>query len=54
MDVHIRPDDGGVFSLLAATPNNMFWCMDNAGMDDYFGTPPVCKIARSALYTGIV
>jgi hypothetical protein len=41
LDVHIRPDDGGGFNLLAATPNNIFWRMDNAGVDDYFGTPPL-------------
>jgi hypothetical protein len=41
IDVHIRLDDGRVFSLLVATPNNIFWCMDNLGMDYYFGTPPL-------------
>ena len=39
--MHIRLDDGRVFSLLVATPNNIFWCMDRAGVDYDFGTPPL-------------
>jgi hypothetical protein len=23
------------------TPNNVFWCMENEGVDYYFGTPTV-------------
>jgi hypothetical protein len=41
IDVHIRLDDGRAFSLLVATPNNIFWRMDNAGIDDYLGAPPL-------------
>jgi hypothetical protein len=31
IDVHVRLDDGRVFSLVVATPNNIFWCMANEG-----------------------
>jgi uncharacterized membrane protein YpjA len=41
IDVHLVLDDGRVFSLLLATPNNIFWCMANEGVDYYFGTPPL-------------
>jgi uncharacterized membrane protein YpjA len=41
LDVHVHLDDGRVFSLLVATPNNIFWCMANEGVDYYFGTPPL-------------
>jgi hypothetical protein len=41
IDVHVELDDGRTFSLLVATPNNIFWCMSNEGVDHYFGTPPV-------------
>jgi uncharacterized membrane protein YpjA len=37
----VRLDDGRVFSFLIATPNNIFWCMANEGIDYYFGTPPL-------------
>ena len=41
IDVHVRLDDGRVYSFLIATPNNIFWCMANEGIDYYFGTPPL-------------
>ncbi len=41
IDVHVRLDDGRLFSFLVATPNNIFWCMANEGIDYYFGTPPL-------------
>src|SRR5690242_11563684 len=41
IDVHVELSDGRVFSILVATPNNMYWCMDNEGIDYYFGTPAV-------------
>ncbi len=41
VDVHVRLDDGRVFSFVFATPNNIFWCMANEGIDYYFGTPPI-------------
>jgi hypothetical protein len=37
--VHIELEDGRLFSILVATPNNIFWYMDNEGVDYYFGTP---------------
>lgn len=41
IDVHVRLDDGRLFSFVVATPNNIFWCMANEGIDYYFGTPPL-------------
>jgi hypothetical protein len=41
IDVHVELDDGRVLSLLVMTPNNVFWCMENEGVDHYFGTPAV-------------
>jgi uncharacterized membrane protein YpjA len=41
VDVHIYLDDGSVYSLLVATPKNIYWCMENEGIDYFFGTPPV-------------
>ena len=28
IDIHLRMDDGRVYSLLVATPNNIYTCMD--------------------------
>jgi hypothetical protein len=39
IDVHVHLDDGRVYSFVVATPNNIFWCMANEGVDYYFGTP---------------
>jgi hypothetical protein len=41
VDVQLRLDDGRVYGLLVATPNNLYWCMDNEGVDYYFGSPPL-------------
>ena len=41
VDVHVHLDDGRVYSFVVATPNNIFWCMANEGIDYYFGTPPL-------------
>jgi hypothetical protein len=41
VDVIVRLDDGRIYSLLVATPNNIYWCMDNEENDYYFGEPPV-------------
>ncbi len=41
VDVHLRLDNGRVYSFLFATPNNIYWCMQNEGIDYFFGTPPV-------------
>jgi len=41
IDVLVHLDDGRVYSFLVATPNNIFWCMENEELDYYFGVPPV-------------
>ena len=33
IDVHVRLDDGRVYSFLIATPNNIYTCMSNDGND---------------------
>jgi len=39
VDVIVVLDDGRQFTFVVATPNNLFWCMDNEGIDYYFGAP---------------
>jgi hypothetical protein len=41
LDVHVVLDDGREFTLTVATPNNIFWCMENEGTDYFFGEPIV-------------
>jgi hypothetical protein len=41
IDVLIHLVDGRVYSCVVATPNNIFWCMENEKLDYYFGVPPV-------------
>ncbi|HXR32568.1 MAG TPA: hypothetical protein VN830_02585 [Verrucomicrobiae bacterium] len=41
LDVHILLDDGREFTFTVATPNNIFWCMENEGTDYFFGEPVV-------------
>lgn len=41
IDVHLRLPDGRLFSFLVMTPSNISRCMDNEGLDYYFGTPPL-------------
>lgn len=41
VDVHLRLDDGRVFSFVVATPKNIYWCMQNEGREYFFGVPPV-------------
>jgi hypothetical protein len=41
IDVHLYMDDGSIYSLVVATPNNIYWCMENAGESYFFGVPPV-------------
>lgn len=41
MDVFLRLDDGRVYGSVVATPNNIYRCMHNAGLDYFFGVPPV-------------
>jgi hypothetical protein len=39
IDVHVVLEDGREFTFVVATPNNLFWCMGNAGVDYFFGEP---------------
>jgi hypothetical protein len=41
VDVHVRLDDGRLFSFVVATPNNIFFSMATEGIDYYFGVPPL-------------
>jgi hypothetical protein len=41
VDVLVHLDDGRAYSFVVATPNNIFWCMENEGTDYFFGIPPV-------------
>ena len=41
IDVHVTLDDGQDFAVVVATPNNLFWCMDNEGVDYFIGQPMV-------------
>jgi hypothetical protein len=41
IDMHVHLEGGRIYSLLIATPNNIYWCMKNDGVDYFFGTPPV-------------
>ena len=41
IDVLVHLMDGRVYGLVVATPNNIFWCMENEKIDYYFGVPPV-------------
>ena len=39
LDVHVTLEDGREFTFVVATPNNVFWCMENEGLDYFFGEP---------------
>jgi len=39
IDVHVALEDGREFTLVIATPNNVFRSMDNEGKDYFFGEP---------------
>lgn len=41
IDVQIALDDGREFTFTLATPNNIYWCMENEGIDYFFGEPIV-------------
>src|SRR5580704_11141725 len=41
VDVFLHLDDGRTFAFLVATPNNIYWCMENESVDYFFGEPPV-------------
>lgn len=38
-DIHVTLEDGRDFTFVVATPNNVFWCMENEGIDYFFGQP---------------
>ncbi len=41
IDVHVILDDDREFTFVFATPNNIFWCMENEEIDYFFGEPIV-------------
>lgn len=41
VDVHVVLEGGREHTFLVATPNNIFWCMENENVDYYFGDPVV-------------
>jgi len=41
LDVHLQLDDGREYTFTVATPNNIFRCMENEGIDYFFGSPIV-------------
>jgi hypothetical protein len=49
VDVFLHLDDGRTYSFVVATPNNIYWCMDNESVNYFFGVPPlfVRKLTRS-------
>jgi hypothetical protein len=40
-DVFLHLDDGRIYNFFVATPNNIYSCMENEGLDYFFGVPPV-------------
>jgi hypothetical protein len=40
-DVALHLDDGRTYTFVVATPNNIYWCMDNEDVDYFFGEPPL-------------
>ena len=55
VDIRLRLEDGRVYGLLVATPNNIYWCMDNESQDHYFGVPPVFvrRLTRSNVESAV-
>jgi hypothetical protein len=39
VDVHVQLSDGRCYGFVVATPNNIFQCMANEGVDYFFGVP---------------
>lgn len=39
LDVQVVLEDGREFTFVVATPNNVFWCMENERIDYFFGEP---------------
>ena len=46
IDVHVYLDDGRVYSLLVATPRNIYRCMEREGIDYFVATPPPIFVSR--------
>ena len=48
VDVLLRLDDGRAYIFVVATPTNIYWCMQNEGLDFFAGEPPlfVRKLTR--------
>lgn len=41
VDIHVVLSDGRGFTVVVATPNNLYKCMDNEGADYFFSLPMV-------------
>jgi hypothetical protein len=41
IDVNVVLTDGREFTFTIATPNNIFWCMDNENVNYFFGSPMI-------------
>jgi hypothetical protein len=41
IDVFVTLDDGRKYSFVFSTPANLYWCMDNEGIDYSFGFPKI-------------
>jgi hypothetical protein len=39
IEMSVGLEDGGKHALLVATPNNVFWCMENEGLDFFHSYP---------------
>jgi hypothetical protein len=53
VDVLLHLDDGRTFLFVAFTPNNIYSCMENEGIDYFLGAQPlfVRKLTRDNLET---
>jgi hypothetical protein len=41
IDIFVTLDDGRKYSFGFSTPANLYWCMDNEGLDYSFGYPEI-------------
>jgi hypothetical protein len=41
VDVNVTLGDGRAFTFVVATPNSIYGCMDNEGINYFFGSPPI-------------
>jgi hypothetical protein len=46
IDVNVRLDDGRVYSLLIATPKNIYRCMESDRIAYFVATPPPVFVSR--------